>query len=76
VGGGVEEDEDENDQEDSKSSPPPHLRVRQTDQRDHPVNNILGDIMKGVIARSHVATFCEHYSFISSFESFKMEDAI
>jgi hypothetical protein len=33
----------------SRSSPLPHLRVRQTIQRDHPVNNILGAIQKGVI---------------------------
>jgi hypothetical protein len=45
-------------------------------QRDHPVGNIHGDIEKGVTTRSHVANFCEHYSFISSFEPFKVEDAL
>jgi hypothetical protein len=44
--------------------------------RDHPVDNILGDIEKGVTTRSHVANFCEHYSFVSSLESFKVEDAL
>jgi hypothetical protein len=52
--------------------PPPHPRVRQTIQRDHPVNNILGAIEKGVTTQSRVAIFYEHYSFISSFESFKV----
>jgi hypothetical protein len=46
--GGVEQDEDEGDQEESRSSPLPHPRVRQTIQCDHPVNNILDAIEKGV----------------------------
>jgi hypothetical protein len=37
------------------------------------VDNILGDIKKGVTTRSHIANFCEHYSFVSSFEPFKVE---
>jgi hypothetical protein len=45
-------------------------------QRDHPVDNLLGDIKKGVTTRSHVANFCEHYSFVSSFEAFKVEDTL
>jgi hypothetical protein len=36
---------------------PPHLRVHQTIQRDHSVDNILGDIKKGVTTRSRVANF-------------------
>jgi hypothetical protein len=49
--------------------------VRQNIQRDHPVDNILGDIKKGV-TRSRDINFCEHYSFVSSFEPFKVEDAL
>jgi hypothetical protein len=45
-------------------------------QRDHPVDNILCDIEKEVTTRSRVANFCEHYSFVSSFEPFKVEDAL
>jgi hypothetical protein len=45
-------------------------------QRDHPIDNILGDIKKGVTIRSCVASFYEHYSFVSSFEPFKEEDAL
>jgi hypothetical protein len=73
---GVEQDEDRDDQDKSRSSPLPHPRVRQTIQRDHPVNNILCAIEKGVTTRFHVATFCEHYSFVSSFDPFKVEDAL
>jgi hypothetical protein len=71
----MQEDEGD-DQEDSRSSPPPHPRVRQIVQRDHPIDNILGDIKKRLITRSLVAKFCEHYSFVSSLESFKVEYAL
>jgi hypothetical protein len=50
--------------------------VHQNVQRDHPVDNILGDIEKGVTTRSRIANCCEHYSFVSSFEPFKVEDAL
>jgi hypothetical protein len=40
------------------------------------VNNILGDIEKGVTTRSRVINFCKYYSFNSSFEPFKIEDTI
>jgi hypothetical protein len=45
-------------------------------QIDYPVDNILGDIKKGVTTRSRVILFCEHYTFVSSFEPFKVEDAL
>jgi hypothetical protein len=65
------------DEDESNSRPtPPHPRVHHTVQRDHPVNNILGDIKKGITTRSRVASFFEHYSFVSSFEPFKVEDAL
>jgi hypothetical protein len=73
-----EESNDQGGDEDNgdKGEVPPHLRVHQNVQRDHSVNNILGDIKKGVTTRSRVANFCEHYSFLSSFEPFKVEDAL
>jgi hypothetical protein len=40
------------------------------------VNNILGDIEKGVTTRSRIANFCKHYLFVSSFDPFKVEDAL
>jgi hypothetical protein len=54
----------------------PHPRVGHTVQRNHHVNNILGDIKKEITTRSRVGTICEHYSFVSSFEPFKVEDAL
>jgi hypothetical protein len=41
-----------------------------------PINSILGDIHKGVTTRSRVAHFCEHYSFVSSIEPYRIEDAL
>jgi hypothetical protein len=64
------------DEEDEQIPRPPHPRVHQAIQRDHPVNTLLGDIQKGVTTRSRVAHFCEHYSFVSSIEPHKVEEAL
>jgi hypothetical protein len=40
------------------------------------VNSILGDIHKGVTTRSRVTHFCENYSFVSSIEPYRIEDAL
>jgi hypothetical protein len=40
------------------------------------VDQILGDISKGVTTCSRLANFCEHYSFISSIEPFRVEEAL
>jgi hypothetical protein len=40
------------------------------------VNTILDDIHKGVTTRSRVAHFCEHYSFVSSIEPHRVEEAL
>jgi hypothetical protein len=54
----------------------PHPRVRQSVQRDHPVDNILGSIYRGVTTRSRLANFCEHYSFVYMLEPLRVEDAL
>jgi hypothetical protein len=73
-----EESNDEGRDEDDgdKREGAPHPRVCHNIQRDHPFDNILGDIEKWVTTRSRVANFYEHYSIISSFEPFKVEDAL
>jgi hypothetical protein len=73
--GGDDNDQDKEDEQEVQGQRPPHPRVHQAIQRDHPVNSILGDIHKGVTTRSHVAHFCEHYSFVSSIEPYRVEDA-
>jgi hypothetical protein len=40
------------------------------------MNSILSDIHKGVTNRSRVAHFFEHYSFVSSIEPYRVEDAL
>jgi hypothetical protein len=40
------------------------------------VDQILGDISNGVTTRSRLANFCEHYSFVSSIEPFRVEEAL
>ena len=51
-------------------------QVRTTVQRNHPVDQILCDISKGVTTRSRLVNFCEHYSFVSSIEPFRVEEAL
>jgi hypothetical protein len=69
-------DASDQDKEDDEGPRPPHPRVHQAIQRDHPVNTILGDIHMGVTTRSRVAHFCEHYSFVSSIEPHRVEEAL
>jgi hypothetical protein len=59
-----------------EASQVPPTQVRSTIQRNHPVDRILGDISKGVTTRSRLANFCEHYSFVSSIEPFRLEEAL
>jgi hypothetical protein len=54
----------------------PPTQVRALIQRHHPIDQILGDISKGVTTRSRLATVCEHYSFVSSIEPFRVEEAM
>jgi hypothetical protein len=74
--GGYEVDQDKEDDQEIQGQRPAHLRVHQAIQRDHLVNSILGDIHKGVTNRSRVAHSCEYYSFVSSIEPYRVEDAL
>ena len=67
--GGAQDVED--DEEEVPQAPP--TQVRAMIQRNHPVDQILGDISKGVTTRSRLVIFCEHYSFVSSIEPFRVE---
>jgi len=44
--------------------------------RDHPLGHVIGDISRGVQTRSRLASFCEHFSFMSSIEQNKIEEAL
>jgi hypothetical protein len=70
--GGAQEDQVM--EEEAPRAPP--TQVRATIQRHHPIDQILDDISKGVTTRSRLANFCEHYSFVSSIEPFRVEEAL
>ena len=44
--------------------------------RDHSLDTIIGDISRGVQTRSRLASFCEHFSFVSSIEPKKIDEAL
>ena len=44
--------------------------------RDHPLDTTIGDILRGVQTRSRLASFCEHFSFVSSIEPKKIDKAL
>jgi hypothetical protein len=43
--------------------------------RDHPLDSIIGDISRDVQTRSRLASFCEHFSVVSSIEP-KIDEAL
>jgi hypothetical protein len=61
-------------EEEAPRAPP--TQIQATIQRHHPIDQILGDISKGVTTRSRLANFCEHYSFVPSIEPFRVEEAL
>ena len=44
--------------------------------RDHLLDTIIGDILRGVQTRSRLALFCKHFSFVSSIEPKKIDEAL
>jgi hypothetical protein len=44
--------------------------------RDHPLDTIIRDISRGVQTRSRFASFYEHFSFVSSIEPKKIDEAL
>jgi hypothetical protein len=44
--------------------------------RDHPLDTIIGDISRGVQTRSRLASFCQHFSFVSFIEPKKIVQAL
>ena len=44
--------------------------------RDYPLDTIIGDISRGVQTRSRLVSFCEHFSFVSSIEHKKIDEAL
>jgi hypothetical protein len=80
-----DEVEDDHVQDISSHSVPPQAstsnskivsRIHHSIVKDHPVNQIVGDISKGVQTRSHIASFCEYFSFVSCIEPNCVDEAL
>jgi hypothetical protein len=80
-----DENVDAHDQDASSHSIPPHAstsnsqmvsRIHHSIVKDHPVDQIVGDISKGVQTRSRIALFCEHFSFVSCMEPNCVDEAL
>ena len=44
--------------------------------RDHPLDHIIGDIQRGVQTRSRLASFYEHFPFVSHIKPKKIDEAL
>nr|AAK50132.1 putative gag-pol polyprotein [Oryza sativa Japonica Group] len=63
--------------EDEKAQDPPMPpRIHTALSKDHPIDQVLGDISKGVQTRSRVASICEHYSFVSCLEPKHVDETL
>jgi hypothetical protein len=51
-------------------------RIHHSIVKDHPVNQIVGDISKGVQTHSRIASFYEHFSFVSCIEPNRANEAL
>ena len=51
-------------------------RLQRTNETSHAINQVIGDISKGVQTRSRIASFCEHYSFVSCIEPNRVDEAL
>jgi len=57
-------DDDQNQSQASESNQVPILQPTSI-ASDHPLDQVIGGIQSGVQTRSRLASFCEHYSFVS-----------
>jgi hypothetical protein len=76
---------DTHDQDTSSHSVPPHAStsnyqtvsiIHHSIVKDHSVDQIVGDISKGVQTRSRIASFCEHFSFVFCMEPNRVYEAL
>jgi hypothetical protein len=59
----------------STQEPIDQPRIHHQVAKDHPIDQIMGDVSKGVPTRSRVASFCQHYSFVSFHEPKHVDEA-
>nr|AAV31277.1 putative polyprotein [Oryza sativa Japonica Group] len=63
-------------EEEKAQEPPMPPRIHTALSKDHPIDQVLGDISKGVQTRSRVTSICEHYSFVSCLERKHVDEAL
>nr|AAP12940.1 transposon protein, putative, CACTA, En/Spm sub-class [Oryza sativa Japonica Group]ABF96438.1 transposon protein, putative, CACTA, En/Spm sub-class [Oryza sativa Japonica Group] len=63
-------------EEEKAQDPPMPQRIHTALSKDHPIDQVLGDISKDVQTRSRVASICEHYSFVSCLEPKHVDEAL
>ena len=68
-------DDDQNQSQASGSNQLPILQPTSI-ARDHPLDQVIGSIQSGVQTKSRLASFCEHYSFVSFEEPKRIEDTL
>ena len=44
--------------------------------KEHPIDNIIGDITKGVTTRFKISNFCYHHAYVSQVEPKNTKDAL
>nr|ABA97851.1 retrotransposon protein, putative, Ty1-copia subclass [Oryza sativa Japonica Group] len=62
--------------EEKAQDPPMPPRIHTPLSKDRPIDQVLGDITKGVQTRSRVASICKHYSFVSCLEPKHVDEAL
>jgi hypothetical protein len=76
---------DAHDQDTSSHSVPPHAsttnsqmvsRIHHSIVKDHPIDQVVGDISKGIQTRFRIPSFCEHFSFVSCMEPNCVDEAL
>jgi transposase InsO family protein len=60
----------------STQEPSNQPRIHHGITKDHPTDQVVGDFNKGVQTRSCIASFCEHFSFVSSIEPNRVDEAL
>jgi hypothetical protein len=60
----------------STQEPSAQPRIHHNVAKDQLIDQIMGDISKGVQTRSRIASFCQHYSFVSSIEPNRIDEAL
>ena len=68
--GNQEKNEDESKKDDDG------LPLECRTSKDPPIDNIIGDIIKGVTTRSKISNFCCHHAYVSQVEPKNAKDAL